>query len=418
MKFDTIIIGGGLSGLISGIYLSQRGQRCVIISSGQSALHFSSGSFDLLNNLPDGTSVQKPLDAIGKLIQQAPSHPYAKLGENKFKILTQQTKEFLKNAGIATQGDYEKNHYRVTPMGTLKSTWLTLENLLISENEKCLPIRHPGIFNVTGFLDFYTQFIADEFLKLGTKCSIHAVNFPALENLRKNPTEMRSVNIARIFDKQENIQELVQILKAESEDCDSIILPAITGLNREDVVGYLRKEIDKPIYLLPTLPPSVPGIHTQQKLRSVFQQNGGIYMLGDTVLRAEIKGNRISQIYSSNHGDIPFIGQNFILATGSYFSQGLIASTEKIYEPIFDLDVTYAPNRTQWYNSDVFESQPYQSFGIKTDNSFRCMREGKILENLYATGAILEGFNPLKEGCGAGVSILSAMYIAEQILSK
>ena len=238
MKFDTIIIGGGLSGLISGIYLSQRGQRCVIISSGQSALHFSSGSFDLLNNLPDGTSVQKPLDAIGKLIQQAPSHPYAKLGENKFKILTQQTKEFLKNAGIATQGDYEKNHYRVTPMGTLKSTWLTLENLLISENEKCLPIRHPGIFNVTGFLDFYTQFIADEFLKLGTKCSIHAVNFPALENLRKNPTEMRSVNIARIFDKQENIQELVQILKAESEDCDSIILPAITGLNREDVVDF------------------------------------------------------------------------------------------------------------------------------------------------------------------------------------
>ena len=87
MKFDTIIIGGGLSGLISGIYLSQRGQRCVIISSGQSALHFSSGSFDLLNNLPDGTSVQKPLDAISELVKQAPTHPYAKLGENKFKDL-------------------------------------------------------------------------------------------------------------------------------------------------------------------------------------------------------------------------------------------------------------------------------------------------------------------------------------------
>ena len=90
MKFDTIIIGGGLSGLISGIYLSQRGQRCVIISSGQSALHFSSGSFDLLNNLPDGTSVQKPLDAISELVKQAPTHPYAKLGENKFKELTRQ----------------------------------------------------------------------------------------------------------------------------------------------------------------------------------------------------------------------------------------------------------------------------------------------------------------------------------------
>lgn len=418
MKFDTIIIGGGLSGLISGIYLSQRGQRCVIISSGQSALHFSSGSFDLLNNLPDGTSVQKPLDAISELVKQAPTHPYAKLGETKFKELAQQAEEFFKNAGISTQGDHEENHYRVTPMGTLKPTWLTLKNLLISENEKCLPIQHPGIFNITGFLDFYTRFIADEFLKMGAKCSIHSINFPALENLRKNPTEMRSVNIARVFDKQENIKELARILKAESGDCDSIILPAITGLNREDVVDYLRKEINKPIYLLPTLPPSVPGIHTQQKLRSVFQQNGGVFMLGDNVLCADIKGNRISQIYSFNHGDIPFVGQNFILATGSYFSQGLIASTEKIYEPIFDLDVTFTPNRTQWYNSDVFDTQPYQSFGIKTDSTFRCTREGKIFENLYAAGAILEGFNPLKEGCGAGVSILSAMYIAEQILSK
>ena len=418
MKFDTIIIGGGLSGLISGIYLSQRGQRCVIISSGQSALHFSSGSFDLLNNLPDGTSVQKPLDAISELVKQAPTHPYAKLGENKFKELARQAEEFLKNAGISTQGDHEENHYRVTPMGTLKPTWLTLKNLLISENEKCLPIQHPGIFNITGFLDFYTRFIADEFLKMGAKCSIHSINFPALENLRKNPTEMRSVNIARVFDKQENIKELARILKAESGDCDSIILPAITGLNREDVVDYLRKEINKPIYLLPTLPPSVPGIHTQQKLRSVFQQNGGVFMLGDNVLRADIKGNRISQIYSFNHGDIPFVGQNFILATGSYFSQGLIASTEKIYEPIFDLDVTFTPNRTQWYNSDVFDTQPYQSFGIKTDSTFRCTREGKLFENLYAAGAILEGFSPLKEGCGAGVSILSAMYIAEQILSK
>ena len=418
MKFDTIIIGGGLSGLISGIYLSQRGQRCVIISSGQSALHFSSGSFDLLNNLPDGTSVQKPLDAISELVKQAPTHPYAKLGETKFKELAQQAEEFFKNAGISTQGDHEENHYRVTPMGTLKPTWLTLKNLLISENEKCLPIQHPGIFNITGFLDFYTRFIADEFLKMGAKCSIHSINFPALENLRKNPTEMRSVNIARVFDKQENIEELGRILKAESGDCDSIILPAITGLNREDVVDYLRKEINKPIYLLPTLPPSVPGIHTQQKLRSVFQQNGGVFMLGDNVLRADIKGNRISQIYSFNHGDIPFVGQNFILATGSYFSQGLIASTEKIYEPIFDLDVTFTPNRTQWYNSDVFDTQPYQSFGIKTDSTFRCTREGKLFENLYAAGAILEGFNPLKEGCGAGVSILSAMYIAEQILSK
>ena len=76
MKFDTIIIGGGLSGLVAGIKLQESGQRCAIISAGQSALHFSSGSFDLLGKLPDGTDVENPIDGLEHLDS---NHPYAYL---------------------------------------------------------------------------------------------------------------------------------------------------------------------------------------------------------------------------------------------------------------------------------------------------------------------------------------------------
>ena len=48
MKYDIIIIGGGLSGLTAGITLAQAGRRVCIVSAGQSSLHFHSGSFDLL----------------------------------------------------------------------------------------------------------------------------------------------------------------------------------------------------------------------------------------------------------------------------------------------------------------------------------------------------------------------------------
>ena len=48
MKFDYIIIGGGLCGLSAGIRLAEQGKKTAIVSSGQSALHFCAGSFGLL----------------------------------------------------------------------------------------------------------------------------------------------------------------------------------------------------------------------------------------------------------------------------------------------------------------------------------------------------------------------------------
>lgn len=418
MKFDTIIIGGGLAGLVCGIYLSERGQRCVIISSGQSALHFSSGSFDLLNVLPDSKAVDKPLEAVSDLVRQNPAHPYAKLGVEKFTTLAMQAGGFLRHAGVTVHGNAQNNHYRITPMGVLRPTWLTLKDHPGCENETRLPWKKVAIFNVSGFLDFYTQFIADEFRKIGTESSVHDFTLSALEHLRKNPSEMRSANIARVFDKQENLDELVRLLKAECGDCEAVILPAVVGLGKPDALEYIQQEVGKPVCLLPTLPPSVPGIRTQQQLRNYFQQCGGVYMLGDTVLKAERDGNKITRVYTVNHGDIPFVGQQVVLASGSYFSQGLIAESDRVYEPIFGLDVAYPEDREQWYDLNLFAKQGYQSFGVKTDADFRALYQGQPLENLYAVGAILEGFNPIKEGCGAGVSILSALHVAGQILKR
>jgi len=418
MKFDTVIIGGGLSGLVCGIRLSQQGQRCVIISSGQSALHFSSGSFDLLNKLPNGQPVSEPLSAIKDLIKQNPDHPYAKIGEDKFTIRVSDAEKFLSAIDIPTHGNAAKNHYRITPMGGLKPTWLTMQDFAVSQEKDSLPWKKVAIFNIAGFLDFYPRFIADEFSKMGTESEIHLFSLPELDNLRKNPSEMRSTNIARVFDKKENIEELINILKKGSENHEAIVFPACIGLKDPTVLDQLKKAVGKPIHLIATLPPSIAGIHTQQYLHDYFTKLGGVYMLGDNVRKAEIENNKVTKIYSYNHGDIPFAGKNVVLATGSYFSQGLIATQDYVYEPVFNLDVSYMSDRQQWCTPNMFDNQGYQVFGVKTNKHFQGLQKGKIIENLYVAGAILEGFNPIKEGSGAGVSILSALEVANNILGK
>lgn len=418
MKFDTVIIGGGLSGLVCGIYLARQGQRCAIVSAGQSALHFSSGSFDLLNSLPDGTPVEQPLSVMRELAVQAPAHPYVKLGEEKVAGLANLAKELLGEAGVPVKGEAGKNHFRVTPMGALKSTWLTLEGYATGVENGKLPWKKVALFNIAGFLDFYTNFIADEFKKLGIECSVHLFNMDALEHLRKNPSEMRSSNIARVFENQENLVELGRVLKGSCNDSEAILLPAVLGLGKNGLLEYLKEVTGREVLMLPTLPPSVPGIHAQLQLRKYFQDLGGVYMLGDNIVRADMEEGKVARLYSCNHGDIPFVADNVVLATGSYFSQGLIATDNRVYEPIFGLDVEYPADREQWMDLNFFARQAYQAFGVKTDSSFRAVYQGKVLSNLYVAGAVLEGFNALKEGCGAGVSLLTALEVARQIIDK
>ena len=66
MRMDTVIMGGGLSGLTCGIALAKRGQRVTIVAGGQSTLLFNGGSMELLGSI-DGKDITSPLEAIATL---------------------------------------------------------------------------------------------------------------------------------------------------------------------------------------------------------------------------------------------------------------------------------------------------------------------------------------------------------------
>lgn len=416
MRFDTVIIGGGLAGLICGIRLQKAGKKCAIISSGQSAMHFSSGTFDLLGRMPDGTPVSDPLEAVRKLDKD---HPYSIIGAETVVGYAAEVPGFLDSCGIKVKGNNETNSWRITPTGERKPAWLTLSDFTpLSSKDERIGTK-ALIVNILGYLDFNTKFLADSFERQGTICRISSIKLEEMERLRKNPSEMRSTNIARVMDRDGVWEKAADQVKTMIKDEDVVVLPAVFGLKNAETVDMIREKIGVKTVFVATMPPSVPGIRSQMTLKAEFERNGGRFFLGDNVLEADFNDDgSVKSIATSNFDDIRVYADDFVLATGSFFSKGLIATPEKVYEPVFGADLTYADKRDGWFDRNFWNRQNYISFGAKVSGTLNAFINGKEISNLYAIGSLIGGANTLYEGCGGGVAIISALKAADIILQK
>ncbi|MCC8381209.1 glycerol-3-phosphate dehydrogenase subunit GlpB [Xenorhabdus sp. PB30.3] len=417
MKFDAVIIGSGLAGLTSGIRLAEAGKSCAIVSSGQSSLYFSSGSMDFLARLPDGGEVTHPLHALSELTRQAPHHPYSRIGEKNVVSLAYQAEKLIRDSGLVMTGSASQNHYRVTPVGRQRMTWLSPERVPVRELERPFKWESVVVIGIAGFLDFQPGIVASALQRQGVKASAQEIHLPFLDRLRDNPSEFRSVNIAHLLDLPENLTLIAEEISRLAQGYEAVFLPACIGLETDQVVQALQMQVKKPVYLLPTLPPSLLGIRVDQMLRARFRHFGGVIMTGDRVNGVEMAENHITGLYTRNHGDIPLRASHVILATGSFFSNGLKAKFNRVYEPLLDLDLLAYSSREQWTRQNVFAPQPYLKFGVTTDEYLRPLKSGQVVKNLYAAGSVLGGYDPLFEGCGSGVSLLSALFVAEQIIT-
>ena len=411
MRMDTVIMGGGLSGLVCGIALAKRGQRVAIVASGQSTLLFNGGSMELLGQI-DGKTVTAPLDAIATLPED---HPYRKIGADRIATLADQAQSLLADAGIRVEGTPAANHWRVTPMGVAKPAWLTLKSHVRIDDLDKLPCKRLALMCVRGFFDEPNGMLANGLRELGFEVETIEFTTDDITALRRSPSEMRASSLAKRLVSNTSLQRVANQINALAVNADMVLMPSV--LSDEDSIDTLQSMVNKPLRLVATLPPSVSGNRMQALLRHYFQMLGGTYLMGDSAVSATLDGDCLTSVTTAKLGDMPLKANQFVLATGSFISRGLIADYERVYEPIMDLDVDADADREQWTRFGILEPQAYTRYGVKTDSELRCMKQGKTIQNLRAIGSVLSGHDAIKMCDGTGVSLLTALAAAQSILA-
>ncbi|WP_324018900.1 glycerol-3-phosphate dehydrogenase subunit GlpB [Aeromonas caviae] len=424
MKFDSIVIGGGMAGLSAALRLAEAGQKTLLMASGQSALHFSSGSVDLLESEGD------PRAALPAFMAAHPDHPYSKVGMQNIEGSLADLQRHCAEEGLPLMRQ-EHNHHRLTPIGTLKSTWISPDTCACVTDA---PAPDAILLaTLEGFRDFHPALAAANLATHArfahSRILTGEIRLPQLAQFSRNPHEFRSADIARLFDKQgPGQQDLLADLAREISrmvqgcgvpGCRHIVLPACLSLG---LVGPRLSELERrtgcTIKEVATMPPSLIGMRMQEALKRRFMALGGTFLTSERVLGARYDGDKVIGVHSQHGEDQLFEADHFVLASGSFFSRGLESRLGGIREPIFDADVLSLAERDAWAGRRLFDHHPFMGFGVKTDERLRVLRGGRPLANLYGAGSVLAHYDPIKEGSGSGVAVATGWQAAGHILAE
>ncbi len=427
MNIDCLIIGGGLSGLTCGIKCAGEGLRTVIISDGVSSLHVSSGSVDMLGYISGRVVKGNVFKSIKEFVKKNPLHPYNKTGIGTLKESVSFIRDEVKNQGLILNSNGDGNHIRFTALGVMKPTYLSQNTVFNRRLKQAIERRAPiAVLNFHGFRDYYPQLAANMLMNnrilKGAKILYRNIDLPRSINSKRNTLEFRSIDLAGIFETEKYLPGIAGQIKKNSGNAEIVVLPDFLGINN---FNYIHKRLEeltgKLIVEVPNLPPSILGMRLEKALKSRFAELGGEFITGDRVIKGKISKGNVEYIVTENYPEFKYRAKYYLLSTGSFFSGGLVSRFNHLNEPIFNFKFKGSAKRNKWYSRSFFDkkSHPFIEFGVETNKSLNPLDENsRPVKNIFCSGAILSGYNPVKEGSGGGVALSTAYAAALKIIKK
>jgi glycerol-3-phosphate dehydrogenase subunit B len=235
--------------------------------------------------------------------------------------------------------------------------------------------------------------------------------------------------LAQLFENHEFRGQVAEALKPHLRNLAGnwaaarVGFPAVLGLEQAlDVNQDLQNRLGLPVFEIPTLPPSIPGIRLHNLLVKVVRKNGGRIYEGMQVTGAEAENGQVLRVWSQAAArPLAHAARNFVLATGGILGGGLITTWDDFTkELIFNLPVSAPQHHSAWLAMEFLASAGHPVFqaGAPVNPSFQPVDEtGQTpYENLWVVGAALAGCDPVLEGSVEGIALATGFLVGERLI--
>jgi len=410
MRYDVVVIGAGVAGLTAGARLAEHGARVCVLAKGIGSTHLAPGTVDVLGY--DGSRVESPASALPDFVSRHPEHPYALVGVDSVGPALDWFAGCVERGpkpGYRYVGSPERNMLLPTALGGARPSALVPTTMA----EGDLSDRTPTC--VVGFRvlrDFHPSLCAANLARAGLEAR-------GLElDIDTGRVEANAVGMARLFDDSGFRGRFAARVAPGLRAGERLALPAVLGVrDPQGVLTDLEQRLGRPVFEIPTLPPSAPGLRVYDILRAALRAAGGRLVIGAEVVGAARDGSRVTSVRAHASGrDHVYEGRWIVLATGGVASGAIELGSDWVArEKALGLSLSGGPSEgAPRFDPDYFAEQPLNRMGVAVDSSL--IAEGT--ENVLVAGAALPGAVPWREGSGEGISLTTGYAAARTVLSR
>ena len=406
---ELLVIGAGMTGMAASLFAGNRNIETVQVGI-TSEIIFASGLLDLMGVHPmkHETIRKDPWEGIEALGRDIPDHPYAKIPPKIIYDAFEELTTFLNASGLTYVRHEDRNALVLTPVGTIKPSYFIPQTMwngvqALQTKEPCL------IVDIEGLKGFSARQIVASLRSIWPNLSHATISFPGTAN----PGEVYLEPLARSLVIPQTREALADALRPHLKEARFLGMPAVLGIqNSHSILSDIENRVGVPVFEIPTMPPSIPGLRIKEVFESNLPAKGVQRFFQKRVMDVKREAKGFVVKIGDTSPETLIRTRGIVLASGRFLGRGLSADRKHIREAIFNLPVHQPLKRNEWHCYEFLDpsGHPVNRAGLVTDDWFRPFDgSGKIAhEKLFAAGSILAHQDWMRQKCGSGLAIATA----------